>query len=114
MGKPTIVVFWVAGLVFTAVSFILALQIPQQELQAPATLQSPVIIPGVLIFIAGVANFVAWVGALVLAGRIGAWGWFVGVLLLGTLGLLGFLVFGPNLMDEYSDFGDFGDFGSPV
>ena len=114
MDKPTIVLFWVAGLVFSVIGLVLAFKIPQQELQAPASLQSPVVIPGFLIIIAGVANIIAWIGALVLAARIGAWGWFVGVLLLGSLGLLGFLIFGPDLMDDESDEGEYGEYGAPV
>jgi len=114
MGKATILMFWVGGLIFTVVGAILALQVPLQELQAPASLQSPVMIPGLLLIIAGVANFIAWAGALVLAGRLGAWGWFVAVFLLGSLGLLIYLIFGPDEYgpeNDYSAYEEYGDFG---
>ena len=114
MSKPTITAFGVAGLVFTVVGVILALQIPPQELQAPASIQSPVMIPGALVLVASIASVIAWVGALVLAGRIGAWGWFIAVFFLGALGLLGFLVFGPDLIDDYGDYGDDSDYGAPI
>jgi len=116
LSKLTIMFFWVGGLVFTIVGVILALQIPPQELQAPASIQSPVMIPGALIIVASVASSIAWIGALVLAARIGAWGWFVGILLLGTLGLLIFLIFGPDLAPAggYDDYDLSGDYGAPV
>ena len=117
MGKQTILVFWLAGLVFTVVGVFLIVQISPQELQAPVALQSPLMIPGGLLLVANVANFIAWVGALVLLGRLGAWGWFVEVFLLGSLGLLIFLIFGPDEYipeNDYGDYGDYGDHGAPV
>lgn len=121
MRKPTIALFWVAGVVLTLVGMVLALQIPLGEWEAASSLQSPVVIPGFLLLIGGVANFIAWIGVLVLAGRIGAWGWFIGVLLFGTLALLIFLIFGPDMdepdadYDDYSDYGGYGgDYGASV
>ncbi len=113
MGKQTILIFWLAGLVFTVVGVFLALQVPRQDLQAPVTLQSPLMIPGGLLLLAGVVNFVAWIGALVLSGRLGAWGWFIAVFLLGSFGLLVFLVFGPDGYALENDYGDYGDYGMP-
>lgn len=113
MRKPTIALFWVAGVVLTVVGLILALQIPPAEWQAAPSLQSPIMIPVVLLIIASVANLIAWIGALVLAGRIGEWIWFIGMLIFGTLGLLVFLVFGPDMdepgndYDEYDGYGDY-------
>ena len=114
MGKATILMFWVGGLIFAVIGGVLALQVPLQELQGPPSLQSPVMIPGLLLIIAGIANFIAWVGALVLAGRLGAWGWFVAVFLLGGLGLLIYLIFGPDEYgpeNDYSAYEEYGDFG---
>ncbi|HZC05301.1 MAG TPA: hypothetical protein VE338_06645 [Ktedonobacterales bacterium] len=118
MRKSTILMFWVAGLVFTVIGVYMTLQLPLQELQAPASLQSPVIIPGLLLIAASVANFIGWVGAIVLLIRLGAWGWLVAVILLGGLGMLAFLIFGPdeylsaNDYDAYTEYGDYGDYSA--
>jgi hypothetical protein len=73
-----------------------------------------------MLLLASVANFIAWVGALVLAGRLGAWGWFVAVFLLGSLGLLIFLIFGPDeyvaestddTEDAYREYSTYGEYG---
>lgn len=120
MRKSTILVFWVGGLLFTVISLVLLLQIPLQEIEAPPSLQSPVMIPGLLLILAGVSDLIAWIGALILLIRLGAWGWLVAVIVLGGIGLLAFLVFGPdeygpeNDYDALADYGDYGDYGSPV
>lgn len=114
MGKATVLMFWVGGLIFTVIGIMLLVQVPLQEIQAPASLQSPVMIPGLLLIVASLANFIAWVGALVLAGRLGAWGWFVAVFVLGGLGLLIYLIFGPDEYgpeNDYSAYEEYGDFG---
>lgn len=98
MRKSTILVYWVGGLLFTVIGAILLFQTPPQEIEAPTSLQSPVMIPVFLLMIASVANLIAWIGALILLIRLGAWGWFIAVLLLSGMGMLGFLIFGP---DEY-------------
>ncbi|HET9109348.1 MAG TPA: hypothetical protein VFN78_00855 [Ktedonobacterales bacterium] len=118
MRKSTILMFWVAGLVFSVIGIALAWQIPLQELEAPPSLQSPVMIPGLLIILASIANFIGWVGAIILLIRLGAWGWLVAVILLGGLGMLAFLIFGPdeylpeNDFSAYDDYGDYGNYGA--
>jgi hypothetical protein len=122
MRKSTILVFWVGGLLFTVIGVILLLQTPLQEIEAPSSLslQSPVMIPLFLLFIAGVSDRIAWIGALILQIRLGAWGWLVAAIVLGGFGTLAFLVFGPdeygseNDYDALADYSDYGDYGSPV
>lgn len=119
MRKSTILVFWVGGLLFTVIGLILLLQTPLQEIEAPAslTLQSPIMIPVFLLLIASVSNFIAWVGALVLEIRLGAWGWVVAIFLLSGIGMLAFLIFGPDEYspeNDYDALADYGDYGSPV
>jgi hypothetical protein len=114
MGKSTILMFWVGGLVFTVISAFLLAQIPLQELLAPPSLQSPVMIPGLLVFAAGLANLIAWLGAIVLLIRLGAWGWLVVVVLLGGLAALVipiFLIFGPDEFSADNDYGAYGEYG---
>ncbi len=117
MRKATLLTFWVASLVFTVVGVYLAAQIPLQEWESAASLQSPVVIPVFLLLVALVTEWVAWIGALVLAGRLGAWGWFVAVFVLGSFGVLLLMIFGPDEFttdsaylesDEYGDFNDYG------
>lgn len=118
MRKSTILIFWVAGLFFTVVGMVLVSQIPLQELEAPPSLQSPVMIPGLLIIAASIANLIGWIGAIILLIRLGAWGWLVAVILLGGLGMLAFLIFGPdeylpeNDYSAYDDYGDYGNYGA--
>jgi len=113
MGKGTLLTCWIAGLVFTATSVFLALQVPLQEWEAPPSLQSPIVVPVALSLLASVVSLVAWIGALVLAGRLGAWGWFVAVFLLGSLGVLLLMIFGPdefgaeNDYDNYDNYNDY-------
>ena len=113
MSKGVLLTCWVAGLVFTALSVFLLLQVPLQEWEAPS-LQSPIVIPVALSLLASVVNLVAWIGALVLAGRLGAWGWFIAVFFLGGLGVLLLMIFGPDELgvdNEYDDYSDYGDYG---
>ncbi len=118
MRKSTILIFWVAGLFFTVVGMVLVSQIPLQELEAAPSLQSPVMIPGLLIIAASIANLIGWIGAIILLIRLGAWGWLVAVILLGGLGMLAFLIFGPdeylpeNDYSAYDDYGDYGNYGA--
>ncbi|HEX8730113.1 MAG TPA: hypothetical protein VF739_15890 [Ktedonobacterales bacterium] len=119
MRKSTILVFWVGGLLFTVIGAILLIQTPLQEIEAPAslTLQSPLMIPVFLLLIAGVSNLIAWIGALILLIRLGAWGWVVAIIVLSGIGMLAFLVFGPDEYgpeNDYDALADYGDYGSPV
>lgn len=105
MAKPNIAIFWVAGLVFQVIGAILFLQVPPDERLAALTPQSQLMIPLLALFIGAVANVIAWIGALVLAARLGEWVWFIGMLVFGDIGLLVFLIFGPDFVygDEYQD-----------
>ncbi|HEX8733626.1 MAG TPA: hypothetical protein VF725_16360 [Ktedonobacterales bacterium] len=105
MAKPTIAIFWVAGLVFQVIGAILFLQVPPDDRLASLTPQSQLMIPLLAIIVGVVANIIAWIGALVLAARLGAWIWFIGLLVFSDIGLLVFLIFGPDFVytDEYQD-----------
>ncbi len=117
MRKSTILVFWVGGLLFTVIGVVLLIQTPLQEIEAPTSLQSPVMIPVFMLFLSGIANLIAWIGALILLIRLGAWGWLVAVILLGSIGMLAFLVFGPDDYgpeNDYDALADYGDYSAPV
>ena len=117
MRKSTILVFWVGGLLFTVIGAVLLIQTPLQEIEAPTSLQSPVMIPVFMLFLSGIANLIAWIGALILVIRLGAWGWLVAVILLGSIGMLAFLVFGPDdygSENDYDALADYGDYSAPV
>lgn len=120
MRKSTILVYWVGGLLFTVIGGVLLFQTPPQEIEAPTSLQSPVMIPVFLLVIASVANLIAWIGALVLLIRLGAWGWFLAVFLLSGIGMLSFLIFGPdqyvpgNDYEDYDVLPGYGDPGAPM
>lgn len=105
MAKPTIAIFWVTGVVFAVIGAVMILQTPVRELGAPITAQSPTLIPALVLIVGGLANLIAWIGALVLAARLGEWAWFVGMLILGDLALLVFLIFGPDFVydGDYED-----------
>lgn len=112
MRKTMILMFWVGGLIFSVIGIYLSLQIPPDEFRAPVSLQSPIIIPIALILIASVSHLIAWIGALVAAIRFGAWGWLVALIFLSSLGMLAFLIFGPDeygMENEYEDYGDYND-----
>lgn len=112
MRKTTILLFWVTGLVFSVIGVYLLLQVPSGELGTSVSMQSPVVIPLCMLFIAGLANFIAWIGAVVAAIRYGAWGWLVALIFLSSLGMLAFLIFGPDeysVENDYEDYGDYGD-----
>jgi hypothetical protein len=50
---------------------------------------------GVLL-LAGILGLIGWIGGLIKTATIGAWGWFVVVLILGTLGALIYGIAGPE------------------
>jgi hypothetical protein len=113
MRKTTILMFWVAGLIFALIGGVMIVQIPRGELLAPVSSQSPALIPIALLFISSVASFIAWVGALIAAIRYSAWGWLIALIFLGSLGMLAFLIFGPDeysVEGDYDGIGDYGDF----
>lgn len=112
MRKSTILMFWVSGLIFSVIGIYLSLQIPPDEFRAPLSPQSPIIIPIALILIASVSHFIAWIGALIAAVRYSAWGWLVALIFLSSLGMLAFLIFGPDeysMENDYEDYGDYTD-----
>lgn len=112
MRKTTILMFWVSGLIFSVIGIYLSLQVPPDEFHAPLSLQSPIIIPVALLLIASVSHFIAWIGALVAAIRFSAWGWLMALIFLSSLGMLAFLIFGPDeysMENEYDDYGDYSD-----
>jgi hypothetical protein len=119
MAKPTIAIFWVAGLLFAAIGAIMILQLPLQEIEAPLTAQSRTLIPALVLFVGGVANLIAWIGALVLSARLGEWAWFVGMLIFGDIALLIFLIFGPDFVydgdyeDAYDEIRNDSQLGNP-
>ena len=58
---------------------------------------SPIALPLYLMLAAsGIAMLVFWIGALIRLGRMGAWGWFVAVLLLSLVGMLAYAIAGPE------------------
>jgi hypothetical protein len=44
----------------------------------------------------GIAMLVFWIGALIRLGQMGAWGWFVAVLLLNLVGMIAYAIAGPE------------------
>jgi hypothetical protein len=48
-----------------------------------------------LLIAAAILHFIAWIGALVRSARMQSWGWFVVVLIFGSLGLLIYALAGP-------------------
>ena len=50
----------------------------------------------VLYVIAGIINFIAWIGALVKTAQLGRWGWFICLLLLSGITMLVYIFAGPE------------------
>ncbi len=51
---------------------------------------------GLLYIVGAIGAFVAWVGALIKTAQLSRWGWFVGVLITGGIGLLIYVFGGPT------------------
>ncbi|HEU5438282.1 MAG TPA: hypothetical protein VFU88_03245 [Ktedonobacterales bacterium] len=50
-----------------------------------------------LVFIvAGIVSFIAWIGALIATAKMGRWGWFVLILVLSGIGMLAYVIAGPQ------------------
>lgn len=109
MSKANILICWIGGLIFEVLAAIMLVQLRLADLTPPYTAQSPIIVPAVLLWIGMFINLVSFIGALVLAGRLGAWGWFVVVLLLEQLGVLIFLIFGPSEFTYDNDYSAYDD-----
>ena len=56
----------------------------------------PILIGTGLLIVGGILGLIAWIGALIKTATIGAWGWFVAVLLLSGLGALIYAIAGPE------------------
>lgn len=48
-----------------------------------------------LMIIAGVTTFIAWIGALIRTAQLGRWGWFVCLLVLTGITMLIYIIAGP-------------------
>jgi hypothetical protein len=56
----------------------------------------PILIGTGLLIVGGILGLIAWIGALIKTATIGAWGWFVAVLILSGLGTLIYAIAGPE------------------
>jgi hypothetical protein len=50
----------------------------------------------VLFIVGGILGLVSWIGALIKTAQLGRWGWFVGILLFSTIGMLIYVFGGPT------------------
>jgi hypothetical protein len=57
---------------------------------------TPVLIGIGVGILAGILGLIGWIGGLIKTATIGAWGWFVAVLILGSLGALIYGIAGPE------------------
>jgi hypothetical protein len=56
----------------------------------------PILIGTGILILAGILGLIGWIGGLIKTAQIGAWGWFVAVLILGSLGALIYGIGGPE------------------
>src|SRR6266446_3068158 len=73
--------------------------------QASSSAPPGVMVPYVVMFVAGVVMLVMWIAALIKLGQLQAWGWLAGVLVLhliglGIVGMVAYAVAGPDEMTE--------------
>jgi hypothetical protein len=57
---------------------------------------TPILIGTGVLILAGILGLIGWIGGLIKTAQISAWGWFVAVLILGSLGALIYGIAGPE------------------
>ncbi len=100
MNKPLTTKIFLIGLGLVIVGLILIVvgaATTSHDAYTGAVSIGPLLVVGyIVMLIGGLVETVAWIGALVALAKISAWGWFVFVLLLSGIGMLAYIIAGPN------------------
>jgi len=109
MRKKTIAIFFIISIVVAIIGIALMVvggasavnDVNSAAAGTTATLSSGtagLLLVGYLVLaVAGIIGFVAWLGGLIATGKQNRWGWFVTVFILPGLGTLIYLIAGPGL-----------------
>jgi cytochrome c biogenesis protein CcdA len=92
---------WYIGAWLVAVIAMILIGIGARSVQAGSAPAPALMIMGFVIMASSLVMLVMWIGALLKLAQLGAWGWFVGVLILhlvglGIIGMVAYAISGPE------------------